>query len=102
MSLPGAINHTHGATADLFQNFIIAKAPLLIPDVDFGEDALENRTGGLDLAFKSFVQMAFHAKTSPHSDRSPALLALVWPVGRACRRVRESRQILHGFDPVST
>jgi hypothetical protein len=36
VSLSRAINNTHSAAADLFQNLIIAESPLRVADIDFG------------------------------------------------------------------
>ena len=41
MPLPRAINHAHPATADLFQNLIIAQPPVGVAYVNFTEHILE-------------------------------------------------------------
>src|ERR1044072_4191966 len=41
MALPGAIDHAHAAAADLFQDFVIAEAPVLVGQSDFGQNVVE-------------------------------------------------------------
>jgi hypothetical protein len=59
--LPRAINHSHTAAADLFQNFVMTETPQLVGHVRFREDAFKRFTGRLAFGFKSFAQETVNA-----------------------------------------
>src|SRR5438876_7760075 len=54
--LARAINDSHTAAADFFQNFVVTEAPLGIGHVVFYEDTLERFTRPLPFYFKSLAQ----------------------------------------------
>src|SRR5437773_10001484 len=50
------INHSHAAAPDLFQNFVMTKAPLCVRHVRFREDTFERFARSLAFGFKSLAQ----------------------------------------------
>src|SRR5579864_1656263 len=76
MPLPRAINYAHAATADLFQDFVISHAPLLVRHLGFAEHALEILSGCLGVRVEAFAQETIDAQAVVQSRSCSALLAL--------------------------
>src|SRR6266550_2991984 len=54
--LARAINHSHPAAPDLFQDFVVAEAPHLVGHVRFRKDTFERFARRLAFRFKSLAQ----------------------------------------------
>ena len=72
--MPCAVNHTHPAAPDLFEDFVIAKSPLRVWHVRLLKHALENLRGSFALSSQSFVEKTTHAEPLAETSSSAALL----------------------------
>ena len=83
VALPRAINHAHAAASDLFEDLVVAEAPLFVRHVRFREHAFEDLSGCLALSCQSLAEEAVHANSLAHSRGRAATLALSRILGRA-------------------
>src|SRR6266511_5471678 len=60
--LTRAINHSHTATSDFLQDFVMTEAPLFVGHVRFRKDAFERFPGGLPFSFKSLAQQTVNTR----------------------------------------
>ena len=79
-----AINHSHSAAPDFFQNFVMTESPGRIGHVRFCEDALERFTRCLTFGFESFLQETVDACPVI----TPSNSAAAWTLLRALAYVR--------------
>src|SRR4029077_20821125 len=87
MSLPGAIDHSHAAATDLFEDFVISQEPGLVWRVHFGKDGLKKRLRYIVTAFQSLAQEATHAKSGVESYGCSTLLAFCVLFGSALKLI---------------
>src|SRR6478672_501424 len=87
MSLPGAIDHSHAAATDLFENLIISQEPGLVRRVHLGEDGLINRLRYLVTAVQSLPQETTDANSGVESHGCSTLLAFCVLFGGVGKRI---------------
>src|SRR5262249_15261522 len=69
-----AINDSHAAAADFFQNFVMTKTPLCVGHIGFCEDAFERLARSLAFGFKSLTQETVNTS----SVIEPGCRAALW------------------------
>src|SRR5882724_7791857 len=79
--LSRAINHSHAATPDFLQDFVMPEAPFVVGHVVFCEDPFECFAGYLAFGFKSLAQQTIDAGPVIKSGYRAAL--------RTLRRIRD-------------
>src|SRR6266436_7274791 len=95
MPLAREINYAHAAAPDLIKDFVIAKAPLLVRHVHFGDCAFKNCSRDLVTSFQSLPQEATDTNSSMELHGGAALLAFCRPLVQTRGRVREPVRIFH-------
>src|SRR5947208_12363712 len=73
--LARAINHSHPAAPDFFQDFVMTETPLHVGHVRFYESGFECFTGSFAFRFESFTQETVDARSVIKSGYSAALRA---------------------------
>src|SRR5581483_3557199 len=66
MPLPGAINDSHPAMPDLFENLIITQPPIGIADIDFSQHVFQRFTIG-SISSQTSIEQTIQTKTASNA-----------------------------------
>src|SRR5882724_4456581 len=93
--LARAINYSHSAAPDLFQNFVMTETPLRVGDVRFRKDAFERFAGALAFGFESLAQETVNADSMIQLGYRSARRTSCWMLGYIRNRTRWRNRLVH-------
>src|SRR2546421_6331403 len=98
MTLTRAVDHTHSAASDFFEDLVVPKPPVFIRDCYFGENAAECFAGARVIGFKAGLKKATDTKAAANVGGRFAMRTRRRLRDHACDRIGKARgEMFHEF-----